>query len=211
MYAGQTVRSAIGAAGQAASGFANVLAYVGANGDFDGTWRGAAMKSLALRRLAHLLIALALAAGAAGAVQAAARTYAPAAADPAVSSAPQTRLADLLRPDGTLDLAAGFRGSVDARGYRLISGSGEAPRFAPAPADAANAPWPPKPWATLGTRIGPADSVNQVQAVASRLWRRMATTICTPGAGSLPPVELRPTTSPCGMARLRPGAPWGAD
>ena len=66
-------------------------------------------------------------------------TYAQATANPAVSSAPQTRLAGLLRPDGTLDLATGLRGGVDARGYRLVSGPGEAPRFAPAPADAASA------------------------------------------------------------------------
>jgi hypothetical protein len=40
-------------------------------------------------------------------------------------------LAELLNPDGTLNLAAGFRGSLDARGWQLMSGPGEAPRFAP--------------------------------------------------------------------------------
>jgi hypothetical protein len=39
-------------------------------------------------------------------------------------------LAELLNPDGTLDLASGWRGSLDARSWRLASGPGEAPRFA---------------------------------------------------------------------------------
>lgn len=40
-------------------------------------------------------------------------------------------LGEILRTDGTLDLASGFRGSLDARGYRLVSGTSEAPRFEP--------------------------------------------------------------------------------
>ncbi len=54
---------------------------------------------------------------------------------PLAADAPQTTetrpLADLLKPDGTLNLASGFRGSIDARGWRLVSGPGEAPRFVP--------------------------------------------------------------------------------
>ncbi len=40
-------------------------------------------------------------------------------------------LAHFLGPGGFLNIPHGFSGSIDARGYRLISGSGEAPRFAP--------------------------------------------------------------------------------
>jgi hypothetical protein len=47
---------------------------------------------------------------------------------PSAESAP---LADLLRPDGRLDHSTGFTGSVDPAGYRLVSGPGEEPRFAP--------------------------------------------------------------------------------
>ena len=41
-------------------------------------------------------------------------------------------LASFLRPDGTLDLPAGFSGSLDPAGYRLANEPGEAPRFVPA-------------------------------------------------------------------------------
>jgi hypothetical protein len=41
-----------------------------------------------------------------------------------------TPLSPFLRPDGTLDLSAGFSGRIDALGYRLISGPNEPPRFA---------------------------------------------------------------------------------
>jgi hypothetical protein len=58
----------------------------------------------------------------------------PAQASPSITARP---LAELLNPDGTLDLASGWRGSLDARSWRLASGPGEAPRFAPlvAPGD----------------------------------------------------------------------------
>ncbi len=58
----------------------------------------------------------------------------PAQASPSTIARP---LAELLNPDGTLDLASGWRGSLDARSWRLASGPGEAPRFAPlaAPGD----------------------------------------------------------------------------
>ena len=41
-------------------------------------------------------------------------------------------LAELVGPDGTLDLGSGFRGPIDPRGWSLISGPEEVPRFAPA-------------------------------------------------------------------------------
>jgi hypothetical protein len=58
----------------------------------------------------------------------------PAQASPSITARP---LAELLNPDGTLDLASGWRGSLDARSWRLASAPGEAPRFAPlaAPGD----------------------------------------------------------------------------
>ncbi len=45
--------------------------------------------------------------------------------------APAPALASFLASDGTLHLPAGFRGSLDARGWDLVSGEDEAPRFAP--------------------------------------------------------------------------------
>ncbi len=58
----------------------------------------------------------------------------PAQVSPSTTARP---LAEMLNPDGTLDLARGWRGSLDARSWRLASGPGEAPRFAPlaAPGD----------------------------------------------------------------------------
>jgi hypothetical protein len=58
----------------------------------------------------------------------------PAQASPSTIARP---LAELLTPDGTLDLASGWRGSLDARSWRLASAPGEAPRFVPlaAPGD----------------------------------------------------------------------------
>jgi hypothetical protein len=48
----------------------------------------------------------------------------------ALTAAPS--LGQYLNPDGTLALPAGHAISLDPRGYRLVSGSGEAPRFQPA-------------------------------------------------------------------------------
>ena len=58
-------------------------------------------------------------------------------AQPAVSpSTPAGRpLAELLDEDGTLDLASGYRGSIDPAGWQLASAEGEPPRFAPQAAD----------------------------------------------------------------------------
>lgn len=40
-------------------------------------------------------------------------------------------LGEVLRPDGTLNLPNGFRGSLNTRGWQLVSRKGEVPRFAP--------------------------------------------------------------------------------
>ena len=45
-----------------------------------------------------------------------------------------TPLDKLLNADGTLNTRSGFRGSIDARGYSLVSGPGEEPRFERVPA-----------------------------------------------------------------------------
>ncbi len=44
---------------------------------------------------------------------------------------PAQPLREMLNSDGTLNLTSGFRGSLDARGWRLVSGPNEPPRFAP--------------------------------------------------------------------------------
>ncbi len=54
---------------------------------------------------------------------------------PAPSTA-QRPLAELLRPDGTLDLNSGYRGSLDPAGWHLAE-DGAAPRFVPATAPVA--------------------------------------------------------------------------
>jgi hypothetical protein len=66
--------------------------------------------------------------------QAQTRTHAaqdPDAPPGAVPVAATRPLAQWLQSDGTLDLEPGFWGSVDATGYRLVSGPQEEPRFAP--------------------------------------------------------------------------------
>jgi len=74
---------------------------------------------------------------------------------------PNRKLRDLLRPDGSLDLRKGLRGSVDARGYRMVSRSGEAPRFEAA---SSKAPGDER-WADI---FGRSDGVNgNVYSVAS--------------------------------------------
>ena len=44
----------------------------------------------------------------------------------------QKPLAKLLNHDGTLKVEAGVQGSLDPRGFRIISEAGEQPRFLPA-------------------------------------------------------------------------------
>ncbi len=58
---------------------------------------------------------------------------------------PAQPLQSFLKADGTLDLPAGFRGSLDPRGsggqgWQLVSGPNEAPRFAPAVRSLAGSP-----------------------------------------------------------------------
>ncbi len=53
------------------------------------------------------------------------------AATQASAFAPAQPLKEMLNPDGTLNLTKGFRGSLDARGWQLVSGPNEPPRFAP--------------------------------------------------------------------------------
>jgi trimeric autotransporter adhesin len=52
--------------------------------------------------------------------------------DPIPSPQPPP-LSRILKPDGSLDLGKGFSGSLDARGYRLVTGTDGAPRFIPVP------------------------------------------------------------------------------
>lgn len=46
-------------------------------------------------------------------------------------SSPSSSLATLLTHDGTLNLPPGFSGSIDTKGWELVSGENEPPRFAP--------------------------------------------------------------------------------
>src|SRR5581483_10190794 len=54
----------------------------------------------------------------------------------------QTPLERLLRPDGTLDLATGFSGSLDPAGWQMETGPDGAPRFVPAGGTAGGAERP---------------------------------------------------------------------
>jgi hypothetical protein len=64
-----------------------------------------------------------------------------------IGSAPSAtqawQLGELVNADGTLDLASGYRGNLDATGYRLVSGAGEEPRFATAAAVGGDEYWQP--------------------------------------------------------------------
>ena len=55
---------------------------------------------------------------------------------PNAARAAASSLGQYLNPDGSLTLPAGRALSLDPRGYRLVSGAGEAPRFAPASPEA---------------------------------------------------------------------------
>jgi hypothetical protein len=72
--------------------------------------------------------------------------------EPSLAARP---LGDLLSPDGTLNLPSGFSGSVDAQGWRLVSGPGEAPRFASAASDDIF-------WADNFGPVGTNDSVSAI-------------------------------------------------
>ena len=59
-------------------------------------------------------------------------------AAPTVSADPggtRTPVSAILKPDGTLDLSTGFSGSVDVKGYRMVTDSGGVPRFVAATPD----------------------------------------------------------------------------
>ena len=97
-------------------------------------------------------------------------------------------LADLLNPDGTLNLANGFQGSVDARGWRLISGPGEAPRFGPL-ATAGDENW--------AGHFGPpgTDQVVYYTLVQSYLWHCWGSPVAETMADRLIRVSGRLTNS----------------
>ena len=183
------------------------LAYVGANGDFDGTEGGSYEIACSAQTGAPSDRPGAGGwSGGRGAHPGSDR-WAPAAADPTPLSAPQPRLADLPRADGTLDLEAGYRGNADARGYGLVSGSGAAPRFVPSPAEG-RPTGPPNPgqrgfshgaggFSEPGTNDG-------VEALAMDREDHLYA-----GGKFMKPAGQRPTTSPNGTRRLHRGAPWG--
>ncbi len=94
--------------------------------------------------LVALLVILALLLPVSSSSSAALPSLAPAGATPPAGSPPppapttgQRPLAELLQPDGTLDLNSGYRGSLDPTGWRL-AGDAAAPRFVPATAPAAS-------------------------------------------------------------------------
>jgi trimeric autotransporter adhesin len=49
-----------------------------------------------------------------------------------MATQPQTPVASILKPDGRLDLSTGFSGSLDLKGYQMVSGASGEPRFVPA-------------------------------------------------------------------------------
>jgi len=95
-----------------------------------------------LRAISLFSVWLMIATLAAPAVPAAVPAAANDPAPPALTTA-QRPLAELLRPDGTLDLNNGFRGSLDPSGWDLSDEPDAAPRFVPsaAPADPGDEYW----------------------------------------------------------------------
>ncbi len=81
--------------------------------------------------------------------------------DSQVQAAGTTPLADLVAADGSLNLPAGFRGTVDPRGWRLASEAGQAPHFAPlaAPGD--------EYWSPAFAPAGPDNTVYAMAADGS--------------------------------------------
>ncbi len=75
-------------------------------------------------------------------------------------------LADLLAPDGTLDLNTGFAGGLEPAGYRLVSGPGEAPRFAPPAPEALG----DARWSEIFQRAGTSSQVYALAVVGSDLY-----------------------------------------
>jgi hypothetical protein len=88
------------------------------------------MGSLTLRGLVLTLLAALAATGTAGARQAAPDRFAAERARFEPGAFAPKPLAEALGPDGTLRVKPGLRGVFDPTGFRLVSGPGEAPRFA---------------------------------------------------------------------------------
>jgi len=76
-------------------------------------------------------------------------------------------ISSILNPDGTLALKSGFTGSFDPSGYRMISNPGEAPRFVPIKAMAAD---PDDAWFTNFKINGVPKSVNAVAISGSDVY-----------------------------------------
>ncbi len=84
-------------------------------------------------------------------------------AEPASPATPARSLGDLLAPDGTLNLTTGLTGSLDPAGYQLVSGDGEAPRFALVGAESAG----DERWAGSFNGLGVNGDVNALVVDAS--------------------------------------------
>jgi hypothetical protein len=86
-----------------------------------------------MKRLAYFLLVILLLCSWLGLAETKPGYAAPASMESEKRLAAQTglQLADLLNADGRLNLPRGFSGSLDATGYRLISGPHDAPQFAP--------------------------------------------------------------------------------
>lgn len=69
-------------------------------------------------------------------------------------------LAEVVKADGSLVLPPGYRGSFDASGWKVVSGQGEAPRFAPAASAEKDASW--------STDFSAPGTSEQIRAVAIR-------------------------------------------
>ena len=82
-------------------------------------------------RLASIVLILSLILGLPGGQAAASAPIAETSAAP--QAAGKIPIANLLNPDGSLDLSPGQYGSIDLSGWQMVSGMGEAPRFAPLP------------------------------------------------------------------------------
>ncbi|HNG34801.1 MAG TPA: hypothetical protein PK012_34310, partial [Blastocatellia bacterium] len=88
-------------------------------------WFSAARKRVPGRQLSFLILICAVAASVWGLARVSAkRTVQPSDAQPSLGA--------LLKPDGTLNLARGFQGGLNARGYRMEYAADGAPRFVPA-------------------------------------------------------------------------------
>ena len=113
----------------------------------------------------------------------------------ATASPGQASLAELLDAEGRLNLSSGFRGSIDASGWQLVSGPNEAPAFAPLAVEEGHR------WSGMFHPPGMTDGDVYALAV-DRAGNLYAGGFFT-AAGS-----VAATPSPSGMAT--PGLPWAA-